>query len=32
MHDVPRESLGVHLGLGEDDEEMDDLDERLARK
>ena len=33
MHDVPRESLGKHLGLAEDeDEEMDELDERLARK
>lgn len=36
MHDVPRESLGRHLGLEvEEDREdggMDDLDRRLARK
>ena len=33
MHDVPRESLGEHLGVADDeDEEMDELDERLARK
>lgn len=36
MHDVPRETLGKHLGLevGEDREEggMDALDRRLARK
>lgn len=36
MHDVPRESLGKHLGLEVEEERedagMDDLDRRLARK
>jgi histone deacetylase 1/2 len=33
MHDVPRESVGEHLGFGKDEEEgRDELDERLARE
>ena len=33
MHDVPRESVGEHLGVDKDEEESrDELDERLARK
>jgi histone deacetylase 1/2 len=34
LHDVPRESVGQHLGLMTDDEtpSRDDLDEKLARK
>jgi len=34
LHDVPRESVGQHLGLMTDDETQsrDDLDEKLARK
>lgn len=34
MHDVPRESLGAHLGFAYDDEEepRDELDEQIARK
>lgn len=32
MHDVPRESVGQHLGFGKDDEEgRDALDESVAR-
>ena len=33
MHDVPRESLGRHLGLTSrrDEDARDELDERLAR-
>jgi hypothetical protein len=32
MHDVPRESVGEHLGFGEsEDDGRDVLDERLAR-
>ncbi|TFK43975.1 histone deacetylase RPD3 [Crucibulum laeve] len=32
MHDVPRESVGQHLGFGKDDEgSRDKLDERLAQ-
>ena len=32
MHDVPRESVGQHLGFGRDNEEgRDELDERVAR-
>ncbi|KAJ7147869.1 histone deacetylase RPD3 [Mycena crocata] len=33
MHDVPRESLGTHLGFSgrDDDEARDDLDEKLAQ-
>ncbi|KAJ7087666.1 hypothetical protein B0H15DRAFT_842800 [Mycena belliarum] len=34
MHDVPRESVGVHLGLTslrDEDDARDDLDERLAQ-
>ncbi|KAJ7473739.1 histone deacetylase RPD3 [Mycena galericulata] len=37
MHDVPRESVGVHLGLGgarrgrDEEEARDELDERLAQ-
>ena len=32
MHDVPRESVGEHLGFGKDEEEgRDELDERVAR-
>lgn len=35
MHDVPRESVGQHLGLGRDEDDdvaRDKLDERLARE
>ena len=33
MQDVPRETLGQHLGFGRDEEEgRDELDERLARQ
>lgn len=32
MHDVPRESLGHHLGFVRDEQGWDELDERLARK
>jgi histone deacetylase 1/2 len=34
LHDVPRESVGQHLGLMTDDEAppTDELDDRLARK
>ena len=33
MHDVPRESLGQHLGFRKDEEEgRDELDEHLARR
>lgn len=32
MHDVPRETVGHHLGLVKDEEGWDELDERLARK
>ncbi len=34
MHDVPRESVGQHLGLMTDDETLsrDGLDDKLARK
>ena len=34
MHDVPRESVGQHLGLMTDDETLsrDELDDKLARK
>jgi histone deacetylase 1/2 len=33
MHDVPRESVGQHLGFGNDEEEgRDSLDASLARK
>ena len=32
MHDVPRESVGEHLGFGKDDDESrDELDDRVAR-
>lgn len=32
MHDVPRESVGAHLGFGKDEDEgRDELDEQLAR-
>lgn len=30
MHDVPRESVGEHIGIRY--EEIDELDQRLARK
>jgi hypothetical protein len=34
LHDVPRESVGQHLGLMTDDETLskDELDDKLARK
>ena len=33
MHDVPRESVGEHLGFGKDgDDRQDALDDRLARQ
>lgn len=33
LHDVPRESVGQHLGFGRDEGEgRDDLDVRLARR
>ena len=33
MHDVPRQSVGEHLGFGKDDDlGRDELDDRLARK
>lgn len=33
MHDVPRESVGQHLGFGKDEEEgRDALDESVARE
>lgn len=35
MHDVPRESVGKHLGLGygkDDGKPRDELDARLARE
>jgi hypothetical protein len=32
MHDVPRESLGHHLGFVKDQENRNQLDERLARE
>ena len=34
LHEVPRESVGQHLGLMTDDETLsrDELDEKLARK
>lgn len=32
MHDVPKESIGHHLGFTKDEEGWDGLDERLARK
>ncbi|EMD33755.1 hypothetical protein CERSUDRAFT_142079 [Gelatoporia subvermispora B] len=31
LHDVPRESLGAHLGLTRRSDEADDLDKRLAQ-
>jgi histone deacetylase 1/2 len=32
MHDVPRESVGEHLGLGKVQEDgRDELDQRVAR-
>lgn len=31
MHDVPRESIGEHLGFGKDEEGRDELDERVAQ-
>jgi histone deacetylase 1/2 len=31
-HDVPRETVGHHLGFVKDEEGWDELDERLARK
>ncbi|KAF7364126.1 Histone deacetylase [Mycena sanguinolenta] len=31
MHDVPRESLGEHLGLTAEEDARDELDERLAQ-
>jgi len=33
MQDVPRETVGQHLGFGRDEEEgRDELDEQLARQ
>lgn len=36
MHDVPRESVGEHLGLSpmrlEDNQESEELDEKLGRE
>jgi histone deacetylase 1/2 len=32
LHEVPRESVGQHLGFSVDEEAKDELDERLARK
>ena len=33
MHDVPRQSVGEHLGFGKDDDlGRDELDDRLARE
>ncbi|KAF8180206.1 histone deacetylase RPD3 [Pholiota molesta] len=31
MQDVPRESVGEHLGFGKDEERQDELDDRLAQ-
>ena len=32
MQDVPRESIGQHLGFGRDEEGRDELDDQLARQ
>ncbi|OBZ79650.1 Histone deacetylase RPD3 [Grifola frondosa] len=31
MHDVPRESVGVHLGIGQVEEDVDERDKELAQ-